>query len=101
MNRRSFSNAVSVGAIIQDYGFGAVIGEATTDMTTTLGAMEPFTLPRTGLVAGYPKALIIRPNGDTHTHPLEPDVRLPGPRLGNQGDVMLDAAIAHVQSDAR
>ncbi len=101
VDRRSFSNAVSVGAIVQDYGFGAVIGEATTDMTTTLGAMEQFTLPHSGLVAGYPKALIIRPNGDTHTHPLEPDVRLPGPRLGDQGDVMLDAAITHIERQRR
>lgn len=101
VDRRSFSNAVSVGAIVQDYGFGAVIGEATTDMTTTLGAMEQFTLPRSGLVAGYPKALIIRPNGDTHTHPLEPDVRLLRPRLGDQGDGMLDAAIAHIERQTR
>lgn len=101
VDRRSFSNAVSVGAIVQDYGFGEVIGEASTDMTTTLGAMEQFTLPHSGLVAGYPKALIIRPNGDTHTHPLEPDTRLPSPRLGDQGDVMLEAAIAHIEGQRR
>lgn len=101
VNRQSYSNAVSVGAIIQDYEFGAVIGEATTDMATTYGAMEQFTLPRTGIVVGYPKALIIRPNGDERSAPLTPDVRLPAPRPGDTGDSMLDAALAHVQSELR
>ena len=97
VNRKSFSNAVSVGAIIQDYGFGQVIGEATTDMTTTYGAMEHFTLPHSGFRIGYPKALIIRPNGDEHAHPLSPDVRLATPQVGDQGDVVLEAAVAHVE----
>ena len=101
VNRQSYSNAVSVGAIIQDYGFGVVMGEATTDMATTYGAMEHFPLPRTGLVVGYPKALIIRPNGDESSTPLIPDVRLPSPRLGDEGDRVLDAAITHVEGVLR
>lgn len=101
VNRQSYSNAVSVGAIVQDYGFGEVIGQATTDMATTYGAMEQFTLPRTGIVVGYPKALIIRPNGDERSAPLTPDVRLPAPQLGDTGDGVLNAALAHVQSDRR
>ena len=101
VNRQSYSNAVSVGAIIQDYGFGDVIGQATTDMATTYGAMEQFALPRTGLVVGYPKAHIIRPNGDERSAPLTPDVRLPAPQLGDTGDNVLDAALAHVQSELR
>ena len=101
VNRQSYSNAVSVGAIIQDYGFGEVIGQATTDMATTYGAMEQFTLPRTGLVVGYPKALIIRPNGDETAAPLSPDVRLPAPQLGDTGDSVLDAAISHVERALR
>lgn len=49
VNRHSYSNAVSVAAIVQDYGFGRVLGEETADLATTLGAMEHFTLPHTGL----------------------------------------------------
>jgi len=101
VNRQSYSNAVSVGAIVQDYGFGEVIGQATTDMATTYGAMEQFTLPRTGLVVGYPKALIVRPNGDETAAPLSPDVRLPAPELGDAGDSVLDAALAYVQRELR
>ncbi len=101
VNRQSYSNAVVMGATIQDYGFGDVIGEATTDMATTYGAMEQFTLPRTGLVVGYPKALIIRPSGDERAAPLSPDVRLPAPQPGDEGDSVLDAAIAHVERALR
>lgn len=101
VNRQSYSNAVSVGAIVQDYGFGDVIGQATTDMATTYGAMEQFALPRTGLVVGYPKAHIIRPNGDERSAPLTPDVRLPAPQLGDTGDSVLDAALAHIRSELR
>ena len=74
VNRFSFSNAVSVAAIVQDYGFGTVVGEETADLATTYGAMEQFTLPNTGLVVGFPKALIIRPNGDATPAGVAPDV---------------------------
>jgi len=97
INRKSYSNAASVGAIIQDYGLGVVMGEATTDMTTTYGAMETFTLPHSGLTIGYPKAHIIRPNGETQSHPLRPDIALPAYRLGDTGDTMLEAAITHIE----
>jgi len=59
--------------------------------------MEHFTLPHSGFRIGYPKALIIRPNGDEHAHPLSPDVRLATPQVGDQGDVVLEAAVAHVE----
>lgn len=97
INRHSFSNAVSAGAIIQDYGFGAVIGEATTDMTTTYGAMEQFTLPHSEIVVGYPKALIIRPNGDEQAAPLYPDTALNTAGFEDRDDPLLAAAMAYVK----
>ena len=97
INRFSFSNAVSTGALIQDYGFGTIMGEPTTDMATTYGAMEHFTLPYSEFLVGYPKALIIRPNGERETHPLTPDVFLPAPAIRSEQDMMLNAAIAYIQ----
>lgn len=76
INRYSYSNAVSVAAIAQDYHFASVIGEPTADLATTYGAMETFTLQHTGIVVGYPKALIIRPNGDTRAAGVVPDIQL-------------------------
>ncbi|WP_203293431.1 S41 family peptidase [Maricaulis parjimensis] len=96
VNRHSYSNAVTTGALIQDYGFGTVYGEPTRDMATTFGAMEHFTLPHSGLVVGYPKARIIRPNGEAEPHPLTPDVLLPAPAIRGERDVRLEALVARL-----
>jgi C-terminal processing protease CtpA/Prc len=100
VNRYSFSNAVSAAALIQDYGFGVIMGEQTVDMATTYGAMERFTLPNTEIVVAYPKALIIRPNGKESIHPVTPDVVLPAPRIRGASDVMLEAAVRHIESES-
>lgn len=96
VNRYSFSNAVSAAALIQDYDFAMIMGEATVDMATTYGAMEQFALPNTGIVVSYPKALIIRPNGEEQPHPITPDVLLPSPRIRGSEDVMLEAAMRYL-----
>lgn len=93
INRRSYSNTVSVAAIIQDYGFGQIIGEPTADLVTTYGAMETFTLPHTGLVVGYPKALIIRPNGDERVQGVTPDILIETPILQPADDPVLTEAL--------
>lgn len=98
VNRYSFSNAVTAAALIQDYEFGVIMGEPTVDMATTYGAMERFSLPNTGIVVTYPKALVVRPNGNESAHPLSPDIRLPAPRIRTATDVMLQAAIEHIRS---
>jgi C-terminal processing protease CtpA/Prc len=98
VNRYSYSNAVTTAAIVQDYGFGTVIGEGTADMATALGAMERFALPHSGVSVGYPKALIIRPNGETRLHALTPDVELAAPFLRGPEDEMLAAAIAWIEA---
>lgn len=49
INRRSYSNAAAVAALVQDYGLGTILGEETSDLATTFGAMETFTLSAPGL----------------------------------------------------
>ena len=88
IDRHSYSNAVSVAAITQDYGFGKVIGESTTDFATTYGAMETFELARTGLTVGFPKALIVRPSGDRQPGPVVPDVELDLDALEGDADMV-------------
>lgn len=77
INRHSYSNAVLVAAIVQDYGFGAVLGEETSDLASTYGAMETFSLPLTGIEVGYPKARILRPSGDRNARGVIPDIAIP------------------------
>lgn len=94
VNRHSFSNTVNVAALVQDYGFGRVLGEETSDMATTYGAMEQFRLPITGISVGYPKAHIIRVNGDPVSRGVVPDVAIRTPIAPGDRDVVLDQALA-------
>ncbi len=73
VDRFSFSNAVSVASIVQDYRFAKVIGAVTADSPTNFGAAHGFTLPATQLTVMYPKAFFTRPNGSSTVAGLVPD----------------------------
>lgn len=94
IDRQSYSNAVSVAALVQDYHFGTIVGEETSDMATAYGAMEQFTLPHTGIVVGYPKARIVRPNGDPKSRGVIPDIVIRTPVVPSRSDEVLQQAIA-------
>ena len=98
VNRHSYSNAVTVAAVVQDYGFGTIIGEKTSDMATTYGAMETFALPNTGIVVGFPKAHIIRPSGDRRPDGVTPDVVIQSPIGPRTSDSVLEEALALIGS---
>ncbi|MEJ2273890.1 MAG: S41 family peptidase [Woeseiaceae bacterium] len=99
INRHTYSNAVTVASILQDYGFGAVAGEKTADMATTYGAMETFRLPHTGIEVGFPKAHIIRPSGDTRPDGVTPDWPIPSPIVAGSQDTVLEALAARIRHD--
>jgi C-terminal processing protease CtpA/Prc len=94
IDRHSYSNAVAVAALVQDYKFGLVLGEATADMATTYGAMEQFKLPHTRLSVGYPKARIVRPNGDLEAKGVTPDTPIRIPIIQTPADEVLRQAQA-------
>ncbi|MEJ2515859.1 MAG: S41 family peptidase [Gammaproteobacteria bacterium] len=98
IDRHSYSNAVTVAAIIQDYEFGIVAGEKTSDMATTYGAMETFRLPNTGIEVGFPKAHIVRPSGDTRPDGVTPDWTIPTPTVAGPDDVVLADLVARIRS---
>lgn len=98
INRHSYSNAVSVAAIFQDYGWGTIAGEKTTDMATTFGAMEHFTLPETGFKVGFPKAHIIRPSGDERVDGVTPDMVITTPIVPTPDDVVLNELLAKIDA---
>jgi C-terminal processing protease CtpA/Prc len=93
VNRRSYSNAVAVAALVQDYGFGMILGEETSDLATTFGAMETFQLPRTGLVVGFPKAFIVRPSGELAPRGVVPDIAIETPVVEGVDDPVLARAL--------
>lgn len=98
INRHSYSNAVLVAAVVQDYGFGTVLGEDTSDLASTYGAMESFTLPGTGFEVGYPKARILRPNGDPQPRGVVPDVPIRTPMPAGVHDEVLVQALETIRT---
>ena len=94
IDRQSYSNTVAVAALVQDYRFGVIVGEATTDMATTYGAMEQFALQHTHIRVGYPKARIVRPNGDPGARGVTPDIAIRVPVVQSPRDEVLQQASA-------
>jgi hypothetical protein len=93
INRHSYSNTVLVAAIVQDYHFGTVMGEETSDLASTYGAMEKFTLANTGIEVGYPKARILRPSGNSEARGVRPDIAIPTPIVTGTDDTVLARAL--------
>ena len=96
INRHSYSNAVLVAAIGQDYGFATVLGEETADLASTYGAAEKFKLPHSGIEVTFPKARILRPNRDPSPRGVVPDIAIRTPVIPAETDVVLDAALQEV-----
>jgi C-terminal processing protease CtpA/Prc len=93
INRHSYSNTATVAALAQDYGFARVLGEETSDLASTYGAMEQFELPRTGIVVGFPKAHIIRVSGDEQARGVVPDIAIATPIVEPAHDPVLQQAL--------
>ena len=96
INRHSYSNTVLVAAIAQDYGFATVLGEETSDLASTYGAAEKFTLPLTGIEVTFPKARILRPNGNPEPRGVIPDIAIKTPVAAFENDAVLEEAMHHV-----
>ncbi len=101
INRHTYSNAVFVAALIQDEGFGTVLGEETSDLASTLGAMETFNLPHSGVTVGYPKAVLLRPNGVAERRGVVPDVAIEEPISADPAGDVLRSATAIIRRRLR
>jgi hypothetical protein len=99
VNRNSYSNAVNVAAIFQDYGWGEIAGELTADLATTYGAMEHINLLHTGFRVGFPKAFIIRPSGDERLGGVQPDIVIQTPIVPSNKDAVLDQLLGRIAGE--
>lgn len=95
VDRYSYSNAVSVAAIVQDYNFGLIIGEPTADVASSYGATHEFKLLNSQVSVTYPKAFIVRPNGDRNLKGVTPDVKIVD-NIFTEKDEILDFAIKYI-----
>lgn len=101
INRHSYSNAASVAALVQDYGFGKILGEESADVASNYASVQHFTLPGSGFAVTYPKSHFIRPNGTDLVAGVVPDFALPREPIGTARDVVLEAALKHVKQSRR
>ena len=100
INRHSYSNTVTVAALAQDYHFATLLGEETSDLATSYGAMEHFSLSRSGIAVGFPKAYLIRPNGSTVARGARPDIAIETPAVPGAEDEVLQQALKIVEDRA-
>ncbi|MBB6425720.1 S41 family peptidase [Sphingopyxis sp. JAI128] len=100
INRHSYSNAASVAALVQDYGFGKVLGEETADVASNYASVQHFTLPLTGIVVTYPKSHFVRPNGNAEVAGVTPDFPIEPPPVDASGDVALSKALEIIKATA-
>jgi len=77
IDRYTYSNAATTAAQIQDYGFGTLVGEPTAESPTLYASVHEFVLPHTKIAVTYPKAFMIRPNGDHSLKGVSPDIVAP------------------------
>ncbi|MEO8672898.1 MAG: S41 family peptidase [Tahibacter sp.] len=96
INRYTYSNSVMLAALSQDFHFATILGEETADLASTYGAMEQFTLSRSGIVVGFPKAHLIRPSGDEAARGVIPDIAIESPLLEGSEDPVLRRALTIV-----
>ncbi|MEL1250224.1 S41 family peptidase [Aurantiacibacter gilvus] len=98
VNQHSYSNAAVVAALMQDLDIATIMGEETSDVPTTYGAVESFTLPHSGASIVYPKAYMVRPSGDRSTRGVVPDFVIAPNGIGSAEDVMLETALVQIRS---
>lgn len=97
VNRHSYSNAASVAALVQDYGFGKVVGEETADVASNFASVQSFTLPKTQIAVTYPKSHFVRPNGRDDVSGVLPDITLTRPPIGASEDLVLKDTLSLIQ----
>ena len=98
IDRHSYSNTAITAAMIQDYGFGTIIGETTSDVGSGFGGVERFTLPHSDKTVEYSKSYFVRPSGRAEIHSVEPDIFVEMPLLPGESDVVLEKALALIPS---
>lgn len=97
IDRFSFSNTTSVAAIVQDYEFGIILGEETSDTPSSCGAVHTFKLPNTGMGVMFPKACMVRPSGDATVRGVIPDHKVSDDPFTKE-DEILDAALQLIET---
>lgn len=72
----TYSSAVLFSNVIQDYGFGTIVGVGDAVRTRQSGGVQSIALPNTGLRLYFPRFVLNRPSGRDDPIWLQPDRRV-------------------------
>jgi hypothetical protein len=72
----TYSSAVLFTQVIQDFGFGAIVGEGGASRATQSGGIQTTTLPHTGLVVTAPRFILTRPSAQSSPALMQADIPL-------------------------
>ena len=73
----TYSSAVVMATVIQDFGFGKVIGTAGSVRANSSGGTRRTTLTHSGLIVAAPRFVLSRPSGAKQPEWLTPDIPYP------------------------
>jgi hypothetical protein len=76
IGRHSYSSSVLFANVVQDFGFGTVVGSGRLVRADTSGGDQDTVLPNTGLDVGWPRFILYRPLPSTTPAMLTPAIKL-------------------------
>jgi C-terminal processing protease CtpA/Prc len=87
VNRFTYSEAVVAASLIQDYGFGTLVGEPTPYGATMYASSQVVELPNTKLKLAYPRAFLERTGGSkaSRSHVIPDHQRRENPLADRDG----------------
>jgi hypothetical protein len=77
VGRDTYSSSILFSNVMQDFGFGKVVGANGHARVRQSGGTQGFVLPNSGLALGVPRLIFQRPSGATEPMLLRPDIVLP------------------------
>ncbi|QYF95580.1 hypothetical protein KY495_10755 [Massilia sp. PAMC28688] len=92
VGRMTYSSAVLFANVMQDFGFGKLVGERGYARTRQSGGTQVRTLPHSGLTLVVPRMVLERPAGPQAQPLLAPDIVLPDDPVNRRG--LIDALLA-------
>jgi hypothetical protein len=72
----TYSSAVVMANVVQDFGFGVIAGRGDSVRTRISGGARRTTLPNSGLILVTPRFVLTRPSGADEPRLLTPDIAL-------------------------
>lgn len=75
VGRSTYSSAILFANVVQDFGFGKVVGGGYA-RTSQSGGTQRAVLPNTGLIVSAPRLILQRPSGATEPVLLRPDIEM-------------------------